>query len=40
MAPVQKVLSNQTAVIVTQLEMQLMPFTRPHLENADVSIHV
>ena len=40
MAPVLKELLNQTAVSVTQLEMQLMPFTRPHLENANVSSSV
>ena len=39
-APVLKVLSNQTAVSVTQLEMKLMPFTRPHLGNACVSTSI
>ena len=38
MEPVQKALSHQTAVSVTQLEMQLMPFIRLHLENANVSV--
>ena len=38
MGPVQRVLSNQTAVSVTQLEMKLMLFIRQHLENANVSI--
>ena len=37
MAPVLKELSNQTAVSVTLLEMQLMPFIGPHLVNAYVS---
>ena len=40
MAPVLKELLNQTAVSVMQLEMQLMPFTGPHLENANVSSSV
>ena len=37
MVPVLKELSNQTAVSVTQLEMQLMPFTRIKMMSAYVS---
>ena len=40
MEPVQKVLSNQTAVSVTQLEMKPMPSIRLHLENANVSSYI
>ena len=38
MEPVQRALLHQTAVSVTQLEMQLIPFIRPHLVNANVSV--
>ena len=37
MAPVLKELLNQTAVSVTQLEIQLMPFTRIKMTSAYVS---